>query len=131
MEFTQIKETCLYVQDLAKTTSFYNGTLGLPVIGEAPDRFVFFKAGTSVLLCFNAQKTRENKELPPHFGQGQLHFALECKTEEYARWKAKLRQANVPIEHEQTWPHQRKSFYFRDPDQHLVEIVMPGIWEGT
>ncbi|MBA9075530.1 VOC family protein [Rufibacter quisquiliarum] len=128
MEFRQIKETCLYVQDLARTTRFYADTLGLPIIGEVPDRHVFFRAGSSVLLCFNAQKTRESKDLPPHFGEGQLHLAFECEAEDYARWKDKLRQANLAIEHEQTWPHGRKSCYFRDPDHHLLEIIMPDIW---
>jgi catechol 2,3-dioxygenase-like lactoylglutathione lyase family enzyme len=129
MEFTKIKETCLYVQDLTRTTAFYAEVLGLPVIGQVPGRHVFFRVGESVLLCFNAQKTRESKDLPPHFGEGHLHLAFECEAAQYEGWKEKLRQANIPIEHEQTWPHARKSCYFRDPDQHLLEIVMPGIWE--
>ncbi|WP_205502785.1 VOC family protein [Rufibacter psychrotolerans] len=130
MKFKQIKETCLYVQDLDRTIAFYTQVLELPVIGQVPDRHVFFRAGSSVLLCFNAQKTRVGKDLPPHFGEGQLHLALECEPDDYARWKEKLTQAGVVVEHEQTWPQARKSCYFRDPDQHLLEIVMPGIWGG-
>ncbi|WP_210487425.1 VOC family protein [Rufibacter aurantiacus] len=129
MKFTQIKETCLYVQDLDRTTAFYTEVLDLPVIGQVPGRHVFFRVGSSVLLCFNAQKTRGSKDLPPHFGEGQLHLAFECEAAEYVAWKEKLQGANITIEHEQTWPHDRKSCYFRDPDQHLLEIVVPGIWE--
>ncbi|WP_181305737.1 VOC family protein [Rufibacter sp. XAAS-G3-1] len=129
MEFTKIKETCLYVQDLTRATTFYNEVLGLPIIGQVPGRHVFFRVGGSVLLCFNAQKTRESKDLPPHFGNGQLHLAFECEAAQYEGWKVKLQRANITIEHEQTWPHARRSCYFRDPDQHLLEIVVPGIWE--
>ncbi|GAB2548838.1 VOC family protein [Rufibacter soli] len=129
MTFTQIKETCLYVQDLERTTAFYISVLGLPVIGQVAGRHVFFRVGRSVLLCFNAQKTRQSKDLPAHFGQGQLHVAFECQLPEYESWKEKLNKAGVALEHEQTWPHGRKSCYFRDPDQHLLEIVVPGIWE--
>ncbi|AKQ46264.1 glyoxalase [Rufibacter radiotolerans] len=129
MTFTQIKETCLYVQDLERSTAFYAKVLEFPVIGQVEDRHVFFRVGTSVLLCFNAEKTRESKDLPPHYGQGQLHVAFECQTAEYEPWKVKLTEAGTAIEHEQTWPHGRKSCYFRDPDQHLLEIVVPGIWE--
>ncbi|WP_207435633.1 VOC family protein [Sabulibacter ruber] len=128
MEFRKIKETCLYVQDLDRTTAFYTQVLGLPVIGQVAGRHVFFRAGTSVLLCFNSQVTREIKNLPPHYGEGHLHLAFECEPEEYQPWKDKLTQAGISIEHEQSWPHERKSFYFRDPDQHLLEIVVPGIW---
>ncbi|KAA3439361.1 VOC family protein [Rufibacter hautae] len=129
MQFTHIKETCLYVQDLERTTAFYTEVLDLPIIGQVPGRHVFFRVGSSVLLCFNAEKTRASKDLPPHFGEGQLHLAFECEAGEYKAWKEKLQAANITIEHEQTWPHDRKSCYFRDPDQHLLEIVVPGIWE--
>jgi catechol 2,3-dioxygenase-like lactoylglutathione lyase family enzyme len=129
MEFKQIKETCLYVQDLALTKKFYAEVLGLPIIGEVANRHVFFRAGSSVLLCFNATITRNITNLPPHYGEGHLHLAFECETADYDAWKEKLRQAQIPVEHEQTWPHGRQSFYFRDPDQHLLEIVVPGIWE--
>ncbi|MFC6997653.1 VOC family protein [Rufibacter roseus] len=128
MKFRQIKETCLYVQDLTRTTQFYNQVLGLPIIAEAAGRHVFFRTGSSVLLCFIAEVTKEINDLPPHFGYGQLHVAFECEPEEYLSWKEKLQQAAIAIEHEQEWPHNRKSCYFRDPDQHLLEIVMPGMW---
>lgn len=129
MNFTQIKETCLYVHDLDLTKAFYAQILSLPVIGEVTGRHVFFRVGSSVLLCFKASLTKESKNLPPHYGEGQLHLAFECAPADYDLWKMKLTQAHVALEHEQTWPHGKKSCYFRDPDHHLLEIVMPGIWD--
>ena len=31
--------------------------------------------------------------------------------------------------HKATWKDGLKSFYFRDPDRHVVEIVTKGIWD--
>ncbi len=128
--FSQIKETCIYVQDLNKTKEFYNGVLGLPVISFREDRHVFFRAGSSVLLCFLPEVTRQEKKLPPHFGSGEIHFALEAIDKNaYEQAKKILLQAGIPIEHETSWKGGKKSFYFRDPDRNLVEIVEKGIWE--
>ncbi len=89
MTIRQIKETCLYVTDLDRTEHFYCQQLGLPLISRVEGRHIFFRAGTSVLLCFIAEKTREDKELPPHYGTGQLHIAFEVTPEEYTSWKEK------------------------------------------
>jgi hypothetical protein len=35
----------------------------------------------------------------------------------------------IDIEHEQEWPGNFKSFYFRDPDKHLLEVVQTGMWD--
>lgn len=127
--FLGIKETCLYVQDLNKTEAFYKDKLGLEVISKVEHRHVFFRAGTSVLLCFLSEATLNDPKLPVHGGFGIIHFALEVEPEDYENAKVIIEQHNIPIEHEQSWSHGLKSFYFRDPDQHLVEIIQKGIWE--
>ncbi|MGB1241640.1 MAG: VOC family protein [Chitinophagales bacterium] len=131
MELTisSIKETCLYVTDLERTKAFYHKKLGLPVIGFAEGRHVFFRAGTSVLLCFNPDDARQKTHLPPHYGSGNLHFAFEVSAEQYEAWKLKIEGLEIEIEQEVVWREEIKSFYFRDPDNHAVEIAMPGIWE--
>ena len=125
----KIKETCLYVTDLDRSRQFYNGKLGLTVIGEVKDRHVFFRAGESVLLCFLPEASRKGGNLPPHFGTGQLHLAFEVSRDDYNSWKSKIEAIGIPIEQEYDWGHGYLSFYFRDPDQHLLEVVMEGMWE--
>ncbi|TPE40647.1 VOC family protein [Pontibacter mangrovi] len=129
MEIKKIKETCLYVQDLARSKDFYHHKLGFPVIGEVAGRHVFFRAGASVLLCFNPVASKVSKSLPPHFGSGQLHLAFEVEKEQYAPWKQKVRDLGIAIEQEFDWGGGYLSFYFRDPDEHLLEVVMEGMWE--
>ncbi len=128
LPINHIKETCLYVKDLEATRHFYHEVMGLSLIGFVENRHVFFKAGSSVLLCFNAETTKNDERLPPHFGEGNLHFAFEVPNDAYESWKEHLMTQNVAIEQEVTWRDNLKSFYFRDPDHHCVEIVMVGIW---
>jgi catechol 2,3-dioxygenase-like lactoylglutathione lyase family enzyme len=128
MKFRQIKETCLYVTDLEQTRAFYEDQLGLPLIGLAEGRHVFFHAGTSVLLCFLPEITRKDDKLPPHYGFGKMHLAFECEQPDYEAWKSKIADAGIAIIQEAEWRNGLKSFYFRDPDNHLLEIVEIGIW---
>jgi catechol 2,3-dioxygenase-like lactoylglutathione lyase family enzyme len=129
MKINKIKETCLYVTDLKATRRFYEKRIGLEVIGEVENRHVFFRAGSSVLLCFNAEETKHDQLLPPHFGFGQNHLAFEVNKEEYEEWKEKIQKENIKIIHEHSWKKNLKSFYFHDPDNHVLEIVQEGMWE--
>ncbi len=129
MNIRQIKETCLYVSDLERTEYFYHQLLGFPQIGRVEGRHVFFRVGTSVLLCFIAEKTRTDTQLPPHYGQGQLHIAFEVAPDEYQTCKETVMKKGVKIIHEQEWQNGLTSFYFRDFDGNLLEIVPDGIWE--
>ena len=129
MHFLHIKETCIYVRDLDRTQNFYEGKLGLKVIGKVEDRHVFFRVGSSVLLCFISVATENNTHTPSHGASGNIHFALEVNIEDYAEAKNEIIQKGVAIEHEHEWHKGLLSFYFRDPDGHLVEIAQKGIWE--
>lgn len=129
LSFTQIKETCIYISDLNKTRQFYEGKLGLKCFAEVPGRHIFFKAGSSVLLCFNAEATRIDQNLPPHWGNGRLHFAFECTKLQYNSWLGKIQQEGIEVLQEVSWPNGGRSFYFHDPDMHVVEIVEEGMWD--
>jgi catechol-2,3-dioxygenase len=102
LKISSIKETCLYVKDLQQTKDFYHGLLNLPVINYVENKFIFFRAGSSVLLCFNPEESKKQQNLPSHFAEGQIHFAFEVKKEDYASWKDHLTNNNVKILHEET-----------------------------
>ena len=129
MNILSIKETCIYVKDLDRTRNFYVNALGLPLISIVKDRHVFFKAGSSVLLCFIVDETKKGSELPPHGAQGTMHFAFEVTKTDYDAALEQIKEAGIEILHEHQWKKQLRSFYFHDPDMHLVEIIEQGLWE--
>jgi catechol 2,3-dioxygenase-like lactoylglutathione lyase family enzyme len=129
MNIRRIKETCIYVSDLEQTRTFYQGKLGLSLLSLVRGRHVFFRAGESVLLCFIASQTEQEKELPPHGARGSVHFAFEVGKEEYAAALQKIKDAGITILHEHLWKGTLRSFYFHDPDKNLVEVIEEGLWE--
>lgn len=128
-QFTQIKETALYVEDLERTEGFYHEKLELEIISKEEKRHIFFKAGSSILLCFLADATKHSETLPPHYARGQMHIAFEVPEEKYLETKEWIREKGIEIEHEQDWSGEYQSFYFRDPDGHSLEIVPAGMWD--
>jgi catechol 2,3-dioxygenase-like lactoylglutathione lyase family enzyme len=128
MHICRIKETCIYVTDLQQTKAFYAGQLGLPLISIVAGRHVFFRAGESVLLCFVAEQTQKEKDLPPHGASGSVHFAFEVNSSDYEASLQKIKESAITILHEHRWPNGRRSFYFHDPDANLVEVIEEGLW---
>jgi catechol 2,3-dioxygenase-like lactoylglutathione lyase family enzyme len=128
--FLKIKETCLYIRDLEKAREFYHRILGLPVIAYLPDKHLFLRAGSSVLLLFNPEDSKQKTSPPPHFGSGQQHFAFEVRQEDYEDAKQKITSAGISIVDEVTWKSGQRSFYFNDPEKNVLEIIPEGgIWD--
>lgn len=130
---TGVLETCIHVEDVARSARFYESLFGFPRLA-GDDRFCALDVGGhDVLILFRRGGTLEPVELPggvipPHSGSGHLHFALAISTEDLLAWEERLGQAGVKIESRVKWASGGKSLYFRDPDNHLVELATPGIW---
>ena len=133
----RLLETALYVEDLDRAQRFYENVLGLKPLDANPDpaaaaRFRPMNVpGDSVLLLFKRGATSETAimpggTIPGHEGSGRLHFAFAVDS--LAGWKEQLEAHGVAIEGETRWPAGGTSWYFRDPDGHLVELATPGIW---
>ena len=130
MKFIKIKETCLYLNDLEKAKDFYHGILGLEIIHYLPEKHLFFRVGSSVLLCFNPRDSRKKKSPPSHFGSGNQHFAFEIPLAAYEQAQNEIRNKGIEIIDEVKWKSGRSSFYFRDPEGNILEIVPDsGIWD--
>jgi len=129
MNIRQVKETCIYTTDLLAARKFYHDVLGLPVIGEAEGRHIFFRAGSSVLLCFNPDDSRLKQSPPAHFSEGRYHFAFEVAPDEYETHKQEMIQKGITVIDTLIWKNGQESFYFNDPIGNVVEIVPEGIWD--
>ncbi|MFG3592883.1 VOC family protein [Bradyrhizobium sp. RDI18] len=127
-------ETALYVDDLDRARVFYEEVLGLEALTADPRFVAFDVGGRSVLLLFRRGSAPETIQLPggtipPHDGSGPVHMAFAIPAAELPMWEAALDKHNVAIEGRTDWPRGGKSIYFRDPDNHLLELATPGIWK--
>jgi catechol 2,3-dioxygenase-like lactoylglutathione lyase family enzyme len=130
-----VVETILYTDDLARALEFYRTVLGLAPMKGDGERFQALDSGAGrVLLLFKRggtlvpQPVPSGGVIPPHDGSGPLHVAFAIGKEDYDAWCARLLDFGIAIESETQWERGGRSVYFRDPDQHLVELVTPGIW---
>lgn len=129
-----VVETILYSDDLVRAAGFYREVLGLVPMAGDPERFQAFDAGAGrVLLLFRRGGTLQPVAvaggiIPPHDGHGPQHIAFAIATADYDAWRERLVARQIAIESETRWERGGRSLYFRDPDQHLVELVTPGIW---
>ena len=130
---TGILETCIHVGDVARSAHFYESLFGFRRLA-GDDRFCSFDvAGRDVLILFRQGGTLEAVTLPggvipPHGGSGHLHFAFAIPAEDLGAWEQRLGEAGVKIESRVKWSRGGESIYFRDPDNHLIELATPGIW---
>jgi catechol 2,3-dioxygenase-like lactoylglutathione lyase family enzyme len=132
-EVTGVVETCLYVDDLERAARFYEDICEFKkLIGD--ERFVALSvADRNVLLLFRKGATLESiptpgGAIPPHDGAGNNHVAFSIPAAAEAFWQQRLQEHGVAIESAVDWPRGGRSLYFRDPDQHLLELITPGCW---
>lgn len=132
---THIAETSLYVEDLDRAAAFFIGLFGLEVL-RRDDRFCALRiAEEQVLLLFRRGTSLRHTLLsggsvPPHDGTGQLHVCFGVPSDEIAPWEARLKERGIPLESRVDWPGGAISLYFRDPDNHAIELATPGLWRG-
>ena len=130
LKFIAIKETCLYIRDLAQARTFYHEVLELPVIDYQPGKHLFLRVGPSVLLCFNPEDSRQKTSPPAHYGGGKQHLAFEVSDEDFARVRGEVERRGIRITETITWKSGAQSFYFEDPEGNVLEIVPEtGIWD--
>jgi catechol 2,3-dioxygenase-like lactoylglutathione lyase family enzyme len=126
-------ETALYVDDLQRARAFYQDVLELALLTSDSRFLAFDVGGRSVLLLFRRGSTLEPVHLPggtipPHDGSGPIHLAFGIAADELPAWENRLKAHDIAIEGRTDWPRGGHSVYFRDPDQHLLELVTPGVW---
>jgi catechol 2,3-dioxygenase-like lactoylglutathione lyase family enzyme len=123
----------LYVKDPQRSAEFYRRLFGFPILLESERLVALDVAGKSVLLLFKAGSTTEpfsttGGMIHGHWGIGQNHFAFSVTIHDLPAWRRRLGDERVPIESEVNWPTGAVSLYFRDPDDHLAELITEGFW---
>jgi catechol 2,3-dioxygenase-like lactoylglutathione lyase family enzyme len=128
-----ILETSLYVTDLDRSRAFYARVLGFEVFMQDERMCAMGVPGAGVLLLFRRHgsanpSTMPQGTIPAHDGTGTLHLAFAIPRNELESWTAHLAAQDVTVESRITWLRGGTSLYFRDPDDHSVEVATPGLW---
>jgi catechol 2,3-dioxygenase-like lactoylglutathione lyase family enzyme len=120
-------EAALYVDDIERSAVFYQSLFGFPPVYSGPRLTALAVRDGQVLLLF---KKKASAALPriPHDGDGQLHMAFAIPREALESWETRLGAMGIAVVEKTTWERGGQSLYFRDPDQHLIELATPGLW---
>ena len=134
-KITGVLETAIHVADMKRAEEFYSSVMGFNKM-DGSERFCAFDVGgRDVFLLFRSGGASEPVQLPggmipPHGGSGVLHFAFPIAEADWESWVKHLEANSVAIESVVRWPRGGRSMYFRDPDNHLVELATPGLWQN-
>jgi catechol 2,3-dioxygenase-like lactoylglutathione lyase family enzyme len=131
-----ILETAIHAADLRRTAAFYRELFDFGTLLESDRLIALDVAGRNVLLIFKSGATDNPLDtpggtIPGHRGVGSGHFAFAIAAEDLRSWRERLASKGVAVESAVTWPGGAESLYFRDPDQHLVELMTPGFWRAS
>ena len=121
-----ILETCLYVEDLARSVRFYEQVFGFAKVEESERGCAMHVGEGRLLLLF--KKGASPDIATPHDASGELHVAFAVPASELAAWESWLAQSGIEIEQKKAWDRGGQSIYFRDPDRHILELATPGTW---
>src|SRR5262245_14953738 len=133
MQVSGILETALSVADPAASAAFYKRLFGFETLLDTDRLVALSVAGRDVLLLFRKGATEELVALPGgvipgHGASGRSHLAFSIAADEFESWQERLAGEGVAVESTVSWPGGARSLYFRDPDQHLLELITPGFW---
>ena len=128
-----ILETALYVADLERASAFYRAIFGFPTVLSDARLVALRVSDRQVLLLF--RQGASTRPMPigdgiiaPHDGSGPVHLAFAIPAGSLESWEAWLGEHGVAIESRVNWDSGSQSLYFRDPDQHALEVATPSLW---
>lgn len=129
-----VLETALYVDNLPRAVEFYKTVFDFETLVYDERMCALNVSDRQVLLLF--LKGASDKlmpvsggVIPPHDGAGHLHIAFAITADELEKWEAHLDEKQTHIESRVAWPRGGVSLYFRDLDNHLIELATPGLWK--
>lgn len=111
-----VDHVVLHVSDVERAKKFYTEVLGMTVYRE-DDSQVFMHAGQQGVALFQKQGDARLTA-----GNDLNHLALNVASGDYETLKAELEKHGVAVSGR---PGQDRCIYFRDPDGHRLQLMMP------
>ena len=130
---SHVLETSLYVGDLRRSRDFYARIFGFEEFLTDERLCVMGMPGGQVLLLFKKGSTDQpaptpGGTIPAHHGEGHLHLCFAIAGDELENWERHLSREGIAVESEVRWSGGGRSLFFRDPDDHSLEVATPGLW---
>ena len=132
---TGVIETALYVDDMRRAVDFYQRLFAFRAL-HVSDRLCALRVVPGQVLLIMARGASSEASvlpfgvIPPSDATGHQHVAFGVPLSELPAWKARLERLGVEIESAIDWPEGGRSLYFRDPDQHCIEVKTSD-WDGA
>jgi catechol 2,3-dioxygenase-like lactoylglutathione lyase family enzyme len=111
-----VDHVVLHVSDVQRAKKFYTEILGMTAYREDHGQ-VFLHAGRQGVALF-----RRAGDLPLTAGNELNHLALNVTAGTYETLKAELEGQGVAVTGR---PGEDRCIYFRDPDGHRLQLVIP------
>jgi catechol 2,3-dioxygenase-like lactoylglutathione lyase family enzyme len=111
-----VDHVVLHVHDVQRSKKFYSEILGMMVYREDEGQ-VFLHAGRQGVALFAKQAGA-----PLTTGNDLNHLALNVASGTYETLKAELEKHGVNVTGR---PGEDRCIYFRDPDGHRLQLVIP------
>jgi catechol 2,3-dioxygenase-like lactoylglutathione lyase family enzyme len=111
-----VDHVVLHVHDVPRSKKFYSEILGMTVYREDEGQ-VFLHAGRQGVALFAKQAGA-----PLTTGNDLNHLALNVASGTYETLKAELEKHGVNVTGR---PGEDRCIYFRDPDGHRLQLVIP------
>ncbi len=129
----RVLETALYCDGLEVTTAFFRRLLDAEPLVATERLSAFDAGGATVLLLFQRGQSLQpvatgGGSLTAHDGAGPTHMAFAIDREDLAGWETRLAELGIELESRINWDRGGVSLYFRDPDNHSIELATPGVW---
>lgn len=121
---SHIAETSLYVDDLERAAGFYMRLFDAEAVHHDQRLCALRITADQVLLLF---KRGASTAPGGNDGAGPLHVCFAIRAAELASWEERLKELNISIESRVQGPTGATSLYFRDPDNHAVELATLGL----
>ena len=116
----------LNVKDMKRAEEFYTRTLGFEVISRTETqtglKHIEIDAGNMAIALFESPALDLEKANKTITEDGYLHFAFGASYDQFDSTIEGLKQKGVIIDGEPRDWGQSVSIYFRDPDDHQLEI---------
>ena len=131
----RVLETALYVCDLEVSEGFYRELFGFERLLRDDRMCALAVPGRQVLLLFRRGGSVEPSPtpfglIPAHDAGGRQHLCFRIEHADVGRWVEHLGARGVALESRLDWDRGATSLYFRDPDDHCLEVATSGLWEN-